>query len=186
MTDEFAAEAVATSVLRDLERRRAEIVATPALLAPAIEASLAAVAHAYREQELPPAYMDALIIELRATLPERWLAAARAYTERERQGFAIWRGGDPIARVTYVLTGLVLGGLMLRAPFIPIWEKWFPFALAFASYWLPDAQIAWHRRSYARALGHIAVDFAAVQPRLDRAVRPEDLYLSPPKETKHE
>ena len=87
-----------------------------------------------------------------------------------------------MARVTYVLSGLALGGLMVWAPFIPIWEKWFPFVLALAAFFLPDAQLAFHRRRYARALGDIALTLAGAQPVLDAHLT-TDLALSSPEET---
>src|SRR5262249_26957132 len=67
---------------------------------------------------------------------------ARRFTDRESREFGVWRGGDPVARLTYVASGLLVGGLIIWAPFIPIWEKWFPFVLAIAAYWLPDVQVA--------------------------------------------
>ncbi len=75
--------------------------------------------------------------------------------------------------------GLVVGGLCVAAPFIPIWEKWFPFALAVAAWWLPDAQAAWHRRRYAGRLGAIVRDVGLRQPALEARVSLAEL-LPPP------
>ena len=107
---------------------------------------------------------------------------AAPYTALEAAGYRVWRGGDLVARLVYVFGGLLLGGLCVAAPFIPIWEKWFPFALAFVGFWLPDAQVAWHRRRYARELGRIVRDIRRAQPRLEEAVKMDDLLAADPGE----
>src|SRR5262249_56291529 len=99
----------------------------------------------------------------------RWRAAARAFTALEQRSFGSWRGGDVYSRVVYVILGLVVGGLCVKAPFIPIWEKWFPFAMAAGGWWLPDAQAAWHRRPYARRLGELVRDVGSRQQALEAA-----------------
>ncbi|HEX4457301.1 MAG TPA: hypothetical protein VIA18_04995 [Polyangia bacterium] len=168
-------------VLEHLERRRAQIVeagAPVALVRAEVERGLVPVRTAYEDAQLPRAYFDALATELTQTLPEAWRSRALPYTTAEKRDFAIWRGGDPVARITYVFIGLVIGGLCVEAPFIPIWEKWFPFLLAALAWWLPTAQLAWHRRRYSRALGGIVLELARVQPQLDGTIRTEDLLLA--------
>jgi hypothetical protein len=171
MDPAYSAAAVAAQVLEHLERRRAELVAgDDARVTAEVEAALVPVEQAYREAELPEPYLAALKKELVAVVPAEWLRVARRYSTREADDFGLWRGGDPVARLTYVLVGLVIGGLILWAPFIPIWEKWFPFALAIGGWWLPDAQLAFYRRRYARALGAIVARVGRAQPLLDEAV----------------
>jgi hypothetical protein len=174
---EFSAQTVALEVLAHLERRRPDIVGDEARVRAEVDAALVPVTAAYAESALPLSYLQALTDEVRGQLPARWHERAQPFTALERREFGLWRGGDPVARLSYVLAGLVLGGLIVAAPFIPIWEKWFPFALAIGGWWLPSLQTAWHRRRYAEALGRIARDLAATQPRLDGAVRTEDLLL---------
>ncbi len=82
-----------------------------------------------------------------------------------------------MARIVYVFIGLLIGGLCVELPFIPIWEKWFPFLLAAGAWWLPSAQVAWHRRRYARAVGQIARNLARAQPVLEGTVSVDDLLL---------
>ena len=176
--DEFSAARVTVQVLEHLERRRVQIVDDAALVRTEVERSLVPVRAAYEDAQLPRAYFDALATELLQTLPEAWRARALPYTTAEKRDFAIWRGGDPVARITYVFIGLVIGGLCVEAPFIPIWEKWFPFLLAALAWWLPTAQLAWHRRRYSRALGGIVLELARVQPQLDGTIRTEDLLLA--------
>lgn len=148
-----------------------------------IEVALEPVRAAYREAELPREYMDALTTEILQSVPDRWRAAAERFSSLEAREFNLWRGGDPIARLTYVFLAMLIGGLMIWAPFIPIWDKWFPFVLAGGAWWLPTVQVAAQKRRYARALGSIAQDVAAAQPRLDEHVSLNSLLL-PPGESK--
>jgi hypothetical protein len=171
---------VSAEVLTHLERHRAAIVADPSLVLAETRAALARVASSYGEAGLPTAYGKMLVAELESVLPERWRAQAARFTALEERGFGIWRGGDLVSRLVFVFAGLLVGGLCVAAPFIPIWEKWFPFALAVAGWWLPDGQAWLHRRRYARQLGAIARDMASVQPALDRTVTVADLL--PPDE----
>jgi len=170
VTDEFAARRVATDVIAHLERRRSELAADEAAVAAEVERALAPVRDAYRESALPTPYFAALETEIREIVPRRWREAAREFTDLEARAFGSWRRGDVYARVSYVFVGLVVGGLCLRAPFIPIWEKWFPFALAAGSWWLPDLQALWHRRGYARRLGGIVQEISSRQRALEGAV----------------
>jgi len=132
MTGEFAISKVAVDVVAHLERHREVAVRDEATTAREVEAALAPIRAAYRESELPPAYFAALEAELRGALPAAWRAVAVPFTALEGRGFGRWRGGDLSARLIYVLGGLTLGGLIVWLPFIPIWEKWVPFALAIA------------------------------------------------------
>jgi hypothetical protein len=170
VNDEFAARRVTREVLAHLERRRAEISGDEAAVRGELDRALAPLRDAYRESALPPAYFAALEQELGEVVPARWRAAAVPFTTAEQRGFGSWRGGDVYARITYVFVGLLVGGLCLRLPFIPIWEKWFPFALGVGAWWLPDAQAAWHRRRYARRLGEIVSEVGARQRALEAKV----------------
>jgi hypothetical protein len=175
MTGEFAAGKVAGDVLAELERQRETLSRSPAAAKQAVETALEPVRAAYLESQLPPAYFEALAAELRETLPAAWCAIAKPFTALEARNFGRWRGGDLVARLVYVLGGLVLGGLIIKAPFIPIWEKWLPFAMAGAGWWLPDAQAAWHRRRYGRELGRIIQRVEARQPALEARVPMSEL-----------
>ena len=163
-------------VLGHLEHKRDDLVAqipegaSDEPVRQAVADALVPVAEAYREAQLPEPYLVALQAEVLASLPSAWLRLARRFSSLEGRDFGLWRGGDPLSRATYVLSGLVIGGLILWAPFIPIWEKWFPFLLAVMGWWLPDFQEIYHRRRYARALGRLAVEVGAAQSRLDGTV----------------
>lgn len=178
MLPEFSAQRVTLDVLDHLERRRPQIVDDEERVADETRQALQLVRKAYAEAELPVAYCEALEAEVLATVPSQWRAVAAPYTDREKREFGLWRGGDPVARITYVFLGLLIGGLCVELPFIPIWEKWFPFVLAIAAFWLPNAQLAFHRRRYARKLGAIVARMARAQPQLDGTVTTESLLLT--------
>jgi hypothetical protein len=175
VTDEFAARRVAKEVIAHLERRRAEIIGHDAIVRAEVEHALVPLRDAYRESGLPAPYFAALEKEIREVLPARWRAAAQPFTALEKRAFGSWRGGDVYSRVVYLFVGLFVGGLCVKAPFIPIWEKWFPFALAVGAWWLPDAQTAWHRRGYARRLGELVRDIGSRQRALEAAVTVAEL-----------
>ena len=162
-------------VLRHLERHRSGIVASEDKVRAETRIALARVEQAYTESGLPLPYLRALVAELESALPDRWRSVAAPFSDLESRAFGSWRNGDFVARVVYVFTGLAVGGLCVAAPFIPIWDKWFPFALAVGGWWLPDAQSWFYRRRYARRLGEIARDMAGAQPALDRAITLADL-----------
>jgi len=172
---QYAAETVSREILSRLERRRASLAGDAQATQVEVGAVVAEARARYGEAALPPSYFEALARELVPALGERWRALAAPYTTLEARGFGVWRGGDLVARIAYLFAGLVVGGLCVWAPFIPIWEKWFPFALAVGAFWLPDAQVAWQRGRYARQLGGVVRDFARLQPRLEEAVRLDEL-----------
>jgi len=180
---EFSARSVTLQVIEHLERRRPAISGHPAAVSAEVKAALVPVRRAYVDSDLPRSYIDALETELNETLPARWDAVADPYTKLENAHFRLWRGGDVVARLAYVATGLVLGGLAIEAPFIPIYEKWFPFLLAILAWWLPDAQVRWQKRRYARELGNIVTALDRAQPALDQHVTVSDL-LPPHEESK--
>jgi hypothetical protein len=175
MTEEFAIRKVALDVLAHLELHREQALRDEAATRLAVEAALEPVRRSYVDSQLPVAYLQALDRELGTTLATAWRAVAVPFTELEKRRFGIWRGGDLLARLAYVLGGLTLGGLIVWLPFIPIWEKWVPFAMALGGAWLPNAQVVWQRRRYARELGAIAVRLGARQRALEAAVTMNEL-----------
>jgi hypothetical protein len=177
VTGEFAAERVALQVLEHLERHRHAIAEDSARIEREVDEAMKPVRVAYREAELPAPYLEGLEREVKTIVPVEWQAVAAPFNALEKRGFGTWRGGDLVARIVYVFIGLAVGGLCVELPFIPIWEKWFPFALAVSAFWLPTAQVAFQQRRYARALGGIAVKVGQAQLALEGRVRTEDLLL---------
>lgn len=178
---EYSARSACVQVLEHLERRRHRLTTDDTKIADEIRQALLPLRKGYVEADLPRSYFDALETELVAAIPARWRAVAEPFTRAESADFGIWRGGDPLARLSYVFIGLVLGGLVVWAPFIPIWEKWFPFLLAVLSWWLPDVQRRWHRRRYAGELGAIVAQIDRAQRALDQHITIDELL--PPGES---
>src|SRR4051812_42426799 len=104
-------------------------------------------------------------------LVPRYLALARAENEVAANDYGLWRGGDLIARGAFAVLGLVLGALMVWIPWIPVYEKWVPWALFLLGPFLPDAYLWWYRRKHLKKLGALVADLAREGETLD-AYRP--------------
>lgn len=94
--------------------------------------------------------------ELDDLLLRRYLTFSRAQSERERQGQP-----SILKRLWYSIIGLVVGGFLVWAPFVPLYEKWLPFAFMLLAPALPDLQSWWHRRQHQRRLGVLQSDLEA-------------------------
>jgi oligoribonuclease (3'-5' exoribonuclease) len=56
--------------------------------------------------------------------------------------------------------------------------------LSVAAWWLPDVQVRFQKRRYARLLGDIARRMGELQPRIDGMVTTEELLLTDKGEAK--
>jgi hypothetical protein len=106
-----------------------------------------------------------------SVLLPRYLALAKAENEAAAKDYGLWRGGDLVARGAFALLGLVLGALMVWIPWIPVYEKWVPWALFVLGPFLPDAYLAWYRRKHEKKLEALVEDLAREGETLD-AYRP--------------
>jgi len=98
--------------------------------------------------------------------------------------------GDPIENTTagsisctggsFIGTGLYAwwrrpdnhsGALMVWIPWIPVYEKWVPWALFVLGPFLPDAYLWWYRRKHEKKLEALVEDLAREAETLD-AYRP--------------
>jgi hypothetical protein len=73
---------------------------------------LAKIKKAYDEFGGSAAYWESLQREVLDTAMPQYIEAARAMNALERSSFGVWRGGDPAARATLGIGGLVVGGLI--------------------------------------------------------------------------
>ena len=111
----------------------------------------------YEEMGGTAPYWDDLEREvLEVTLPQ-YLPAAVEQTRLERSSYDLWRQGDPAARALYTLVGLIVGGLIVLAPFIPIWEDAFAFVLAVAGFLYPEIKQLYFDRKHARFLNRLII-----------------------------
>ncbi len=108
---------------------------------------------------------------VKSVLLPRYLALAKAENAAAANDYGLWRGGDLIARGAFALFGLVLGALLVWIPWIPIYEKWVPWALFVLGPFLPDAYLWWYRRKHEKKLDKLVEDLAREGETLD-AYRP--------------
>jgi hypothetical protein len=107
----------------------------------------------------PPHWRRARDVVEHVLLP-RYARLAEEENALAARDYGLWRGGDLVARGTFALAGLVLGAAMVAIPWIPIYEKWFPWALFILGPFIPDAYVAWYRRKHAKRLEQLVVDLA--------------------------
>ena len=164
-TTEFGA--LAGELLADLERLRPGLPAgatTDEIREQCGERLRLRLPEVYREYlaDATPDDHDAQLAlyqrEMAQLLLPRYAALAEKQNLIERRS----RGGDIYNRITYAFIFFVIGVLVIRAPFIPLWDKWIPFALALlaplASPWLPDLHRSLQQRRHNIALGILHMD----------------------------
>ena len=100
--------------------------------------------------------------EVRAVLLPRYARLAKLQNQQEQAPRRAWQGRELYNRITYGISFFLLGVFLVRAPFIPLWEKWIPFALAalapILSPFLPDLHGAWLAQKHQVALFGLAED----------------------------
>jgi hypothetical protein len=152
-------------VLEECEHRRRGLdddEADDALMRVA-RGKLAKIRQAYDEFGGAPAYWKVLETEVLETAMPQYIAAAREMTALERSNFGIWRGGDPAARFTFALAGLLLGSILIALPFVKIVEAMFAFALAFLGFIYPELKRYTHERRHFRMLNRLVTEAARYQ-----------------------
>ena len=127
------------------------------------KAKLKKIKAAYDEFGGSPAYWKMLETEVLETAMPQYIEAAREMNALERTKFGIWRGGDPAARVTFALAGLMTGSILIALPFVRIFETMFAFALAGAGFIYPEIKRYTHERRHFRTLNRLVADAAAYQ-----------------------
>ncbi len=107
----------------------------------------------------PPHWQRARAVVRDALLP-RYAQLAQAENAQAARDYGMWRGGDLVARGAFALAGLVLGAIVLAVPWIPVYEKWLPWALFVLGPFIPDAYARWYRRRYRKRLEALVADLA--------------------------
>jgi hypothetical protein len=172
LPEKYRLESIGRFLIDSFERRR------PALTAwsPAVDEEL----RAESEQELlqmerqcielgvdDPPYWQRVRGALQAVLLPRYAALAREEVALSGRDYGLWRGGDLLARLAFAGSGLVLGGLAVAIPWIPVTEKWIPWALFVAGPFLPDVWFWWYRRRYRKRLEALVEDLGRAGDSLD-------------------
>ncbi len=130
------------AVLQECEHVRRALLPNEAhgRLIEAARRKLAEVRESYVENGGTPAYWEELEREVLETSLPAYIPEAIEQTRLEKSGYDVWRRGDAAARALFALAGLILGGLIIAAPFIPIWEDAFAFVLAVGGLLYPEVK----------------------------------------------
>ena len=114
-----------------------------------------------------PAYWQKARDAVEALIIPRYAQLARQEIALAAKGHHLWRGGDLVARMAFAGTGLVLGALAVAIPWIPITEKWVPWALFIGGPFLPDAQLWFFGWRHRRRLQKIVSDLSEADKAVD-------------------
>ena len=108
------------------------------------------------EPQLSEARREALCQEvdefMRRTLLPGYARLATAFTTRERNDFYIARRGHAVERIGFGVLGLLVGGFVVWAPFIPLWSKEWVWAAGAIGLFAPELRRWWAWKRYEREL----------------------------------
>ncbi|HYS54399.1 MAG TPA: hypothetical protein VER58_11630 [Thermoanaerobaculia bacterium] len=163
---EFDVANLVHAVLADCEHRRR---AVPEDLAKAMEANarrkLATARLAFDEAGGDPAYWTTVEDEVLHTALPQYVEIAERQNRLERASYDVWRHGDLLARATFTLIGLTVGGIIVKVPFIPIFIDAFAFFLAICGWFYPDLKKLFYDFRYTRRLNAILAEAIQFQRR---------------------
>lgn len=153
------------AVLQECEHRRRGLLAHEAegALMEVAKVKLRQIHQSYLESGGTPDYWRDLEREVLATAMPQYVAAAVEETRLERTNYDLWRRGDPVARAAWALGALLLGGLIVLIPFIPIFEDSFAFLLALAGLCYPEIKRAHFHLRHTRMLNRLIAEADAYQ-----------------------
>jgi len=128
------------TVLQECEHRRGSLSDESAEndLREIARRKLEAMHRTYSECAGTPAYWREVEHEVLETALPRYVHAAIEQTRLERNHYDLWRGGDLASRLLWGLLGLVIGGIIIEVPFIPIFWKPFAFITAGSGFIYPE------------------------------------------------
>jgi hypothetical protein len=128
------------AVLQECEHVRRALLPNEAQgrLMEAARRKLGEIRESYVENGGTPGYWEELEREVIETALPAYIPEAVEQTRLEKSGYGVWRRGDAVARVVFTLGGLILGGLIIKSPFIPIAEDIFAFGLAVGGLLFPE------------------------------------------------
>jgi hypothetical protein len=145
------------AVLQECEHQRRALLPNEAAarLAEIAREKLAAIRASYEERGGSPGYWQQLEREVLSTALPQYVPAAVEQNRLEKTRYDLWRQGDPAARALFGLLGLVLGGLIIAAPFIPIFEDTFAFLLTLAGLLYPEIKKGFYDIRHAQLLNRL-------------------------------
>jgi hypothetical protein len=147
------------AVLQECEHQRRALLPNEAeaRLKETARAKLAEIHESYAELGGTQPYWQQLEREVMETALPEYIPAAVEQTRMEKTNYELWRNGDPAARALFGLLGLVIGGLIIKAPFIPIFEDTFAFLLTAAGFLYPEIKKTYFDYRHSRLLNRMIV-----------------------------
>lgn len=148
------------AVLQECEHQRRGLLPNEAedRLRETARKKLSEIRVSYNEYGGTPGYWRTLEKEVMETALPQYIPAAIEQTRLEKTNYGLWRQGDPVARVLWGLLGLVLGSLVIAAPFIPVWENVFAFLLAAGGFLYPEIRKGVYDGRHSRLLNRLIVE----------------------------
>jgi hypothetical protein len=145
------------AVLQECEHQRRALLPNEAAarLAEIAREKLAAIRASYEERGGSPGYWSQLEREVLDTALPQYAPAALKQNRLEKTRYGLWRQGDPAARALFGLLGLVLGGLIIAAPFIPIFEDSFAFLLTLMGLLYPEIKKGFYDVRHSQLLNRL-------------------------------
>lgn len=163
---EFDIANMVHAVLADCEHRRRAISDD---FAHAMEENarrkLAVARAAFDEAGGDPEYWASVELEVMQTALPQYVEIAERQNRLERTQYDVWRNGDLLARATFMLIGLTVGGIIVKVPFIPIFIDAFAFFLAICGWFYPDLKKLFYDFRYTRRLNGIVAEAIQFQRR---------------------
>lgn len=120
-------------------------------------AKLDEIRESYEECGGTEPYWRVVEREVMETALPQYLPDAIEQTRLEAGNYDLWRRGDPAARAAFGLLGLVIGGLIIAIPWIPIFEDAFAFILALAGFLYPEIRKTAFDYRHSRMLNRLIV-----------------------------
>jgi hypothetical protein len=115
-------------------------------------------------------YARAVDAHARKVLVPAYARLAARFTERERNGF--YRLPEPlhaVERALLCLLGIGVGALVVWAPFIPVWEKWWVLPFALTGLFAPELRRAFALKRYESEVNSLVARSDHEIVRLDSA-----------------
>ena len=156
---------VVYAVLQECEHRRRGL--DPSAFDKGIEdctkEKLAQIKEAYDELKGSETYWETLEKEVTKTVIPQYIAPASAITNLEHNAWNVFRGGDIAARLGFALIGLLIGSLVIAAPFIPIVEDMFAFFTTGVGFFYPDLKRYYYERQFMKVLNRLVTESTQYQ-----------------------
>jgi hypothetical protein len=152
-------------VLQECEHKRRALLPNEAeaRLQEIDRAKLAEIHESYVELGGAEGYWQSLEREVIETTLPQYVPAAVEQTRLEKSNYDLWLHGAPAARFLFGLLGLILGGLIIKAPFIPIFEDTFAFLLAASGFLYPEIKRTYFDFRHSRTLNRLIVQAETYQ-----------------------